>query len=129
MNIIIGRHGMTVKIEFYVRTEKKLVGQHFSAPISDGVMTHTCLDKKMLKYEREFSQIEKEVIVYLNSLAEKKDLDVEVVDLSSFRGKLKAASTGVKTTSMLIIDHERIENPHMEELKRKLKSHFKQVTV
>ena len=129
MNIIIGRHGMTVKIEFYVRTEKKLVGQHFSAPSSDGVMTHTCLDKKMLKYERELSQTEKEVIVYLNSLAEKKGLDVEVVDLSSFRGKLKAASTGVKTTPTLIIDSERIENPNMEALKRKLESHFKQVTV
>lgn len=49
MNIIISRHGMTVKIEFYVKTEKKLVGQHFSTPISDGVMTHTCLDKKILK--------------------------------------------------------------------------------
>ena len=120
---------MTIKIEFYVGTEKKLVGQHFSAPTSDGVMTHTCLDKKMLKYERELSQTEKEVIEYLNSVAEKKDPDVEVVDLSTFRGKLKAASTRVKTTPTLIIDHERIENPNMEELKRKLESHFKQVTV
>jgi pyruvate/2-oxoglutarate/acetoin dehydrogenase E1 component len=120
---------MTSKIEFYVKTEKRLVGQHFSAPVSDGVMTHTCLDKKMLKYERELSQTEKEVIQYLNSLAEKNDLDVEVVDLSTIRGKLKATSTGVKTTPTLIIDHERIENPSMEELKRKLESQFKRLTV
>jgi len=115
---------MTVKIEFYVKTEKKLVGQHFSAPVSDGVMTHTCLDKKMLKYERELSKTEKEVIECLNSLAEKKDVDFEVIDLSTIRGKFKAASIGVRTTPTLIIDHERIENPNMEELKRKLEYQF-----
>ncbi len=62
--------------------------------------------------------------MYLNSLAEKKDFDVEVVDLSSFRGKLKAASAGVKATPTLIIEHERIEKPNMEALKRKLESLF-----
>jgi hypothetical protein len=120
---------MLVKIEFHVKTEKKLVGQHFSTPVSDGVMTHTCLDKKMLKYERELSRSEKEIIEYLNSLAEKMDLDVEVIDLSTVRGRLKAASTGVKSTPVLIIDHERIENPKIDEVKRRLESHFKQVTV
>lgn len=117
---------MPDKIEVYVKTEKKLVGEHFSAPISDGVMTHTCLDKKMLEYQKALPQTEKEVLEYVNNLAEKKDLFVEVIDLSTLKGKLKAATKRVNSTPTIIIGEERIESADPRRLKEKLDLYFNQ---
>jgi len=111
---------MPGKIQVYVKSEKKLVGEHFSAPVSDGVMTHTCLDKKMLEYERALPQNEKEVLEYLNSLAEKKDISVEVIDLSTLKGKLKASANRVNSTPTIIVGQKRIENADTGRFKEKL---------
>jgi hypothetical protein len=112
---------MLGKIQVYVKSEKKLVGEHFSAPVSDGVMTHTCLDKKMLEYEKALPQNEKEVLEYLNNLAEKKDLFIEVIDLSTLKGKLKASVKRVNSTPTVIVGQERIENADSGRFKEKLR--------
>jgi ABC-type lipoprotein export system ATPase subunit len=111
---------MPEKIQVYVKFEKKLVREHLSAPISDGVMTHTCLDKKMLEYEKTLPETEKEVLDYATNLAEKKDLTVEVIDLSALKGRLKASTRGVRGTPTIIVGDERVENVDLTRSKEKL---------
>jgi hypothetical protein len=121
---------MTEKIEVYVKRGKKLVGEYFSAPISDGVMTHSCLSKKMLEYERALPEAEKRVLELVNEFADEKGLQVEVIDTSTIKGKLKATMRGIDKTPAVTIGDERIEEQsNMDRLKEKLESHFKRANA
>jgi hypothetical protein len=114
------------KIELYVRKEKKLVGQYSSGPISDGVMVHSCLSKKMLEYEKALPKADKQALELVSEFAEKKGLLVEVFDVSTLKGKLKAAARGVLKTPTVVVGQERIHVlPDSDQLKEKLETRFK----
>jgi hypothetical protein len=115
------------RIEVYVRTEKKLVGQYISGPISDGVMTHSCLSKKMLQYEKTLTEADKQTLELVNEFAHRKGLLVEVFDLSTLKGKLKAATRGINKTPTIAIGKEQIKvQSDLEQLKEKLETRFKE---
>ena len=117
---------MPDKIEIYVRREKKLVGQYNSEPISDGVMTHSCLSKKMLEFEKALSEADKQALDLINELAERKGLLVEVFDISTLKGRLKAATRGISRTPTIAVGQEQIEaRIGLEQLKERLEAHFK----
>jgi hypothetical protein len=120
---------MADKIEVYVKSEKKLVGEYSSGPISDGVMTHTCLSKKMLEYEKALPEADKKALEFINDFAERKGLLVEVTDVSTFKGKLKASSKGVKKTPTIVVGQERIEESDLKLLRDRLESHFKMASA
>jgi hypothetical protein len=117
---------MTDKIEVYVKTEKKLVGQYTSAPISDGVMTHSCLSKKMLEYEKALPEADKRALELVKEFAEKRGLVVDVFDVSTLKGKLKAGTKGISKTPAIAVGQERIEaTSNIDQLKERLEAHFK----
>ncbi|MGB8780268.1 MAG: hypothetical protein WCD81_06420 [Candidatus Bathyarchaeia archaeon] len=118
---------MADKVEVYVRKEKKLPREYVSTPFSDGVMTCSSLSKKMLEYEKALQEADKWALELANLFEVKRDLQVEVIDVSSLKGKLKATERGISKTPTTAIGQERIEAPsNMERLKEKLKSYFKQ---
>jgi hypothetical protein len=118
---------MPHRIEVYVKTEKKLTGQYMSGPISDGVMTHSCLSKKMLKYERTLPEADKQALEFVNEFADRKGLLVEVFDVSTLKGRLKAATRGISRTPTITVGQEQIEvKSDLEQLKEKLETRFKE---
>jgi len=118
---------MTPKIEIYIKTEKKLAGQYFSPPVSDGVMIHTCLSKKMLEYEKTLPQAEKQILEFMNNYCERKELPIEIIDLSTLKGNLKAKMKGITKTPTIAIDQEQIEAPaNLDTLEQELEAHLKQ---
>jgi hypothetical protein len=118
---------MPNKIEVYVKREKKLVGQYASEPISDGVMTHSCLSKKMLEYEKALPEADKQALELVNEFADRKGLLVEVFDVSTLKGKLKAAARGIGRTPAVVVGQERIEvQSDPDQLMEKLETRFKE---
>jgi len=116
---------MIDKIEVYIKTEKIITGQRVTEPISDGVMKHYCLSKKLLETEKVTPEADKLTLEVVNAFANEKGLDVEVCDMSTPKGKLKAMLKGIKTTPAIIIGELRIEGEHVSEpLKNKLEHYF-----
>jgi hypothetical protein len=117
---------VTEKIEVYVRREKKLVREYVSEPISDGVMTHSCLSKKMLEYEKSLPEPDKQALELVNEFADRRGLVVEVFDVSTLKGRLKAATRGIRRTPTIAVGEEQIEGQsELEHLKEKLEARFK----
>jgi len=118
---------MAEKIEVYVKKGKKLVGEHFTAPMSDGIMTHSCLPHgEMLEYEKALPEVDKKALELVIEFADDKGLQVKVIDTSTIKGKLRAATRGINKTPAVTIGQERIDAPfNMDRLKEKLESHFK----
>jgi 5,10-methylene-tetrahydrofolate dehydrogenase/methenyl tetrahydrofolate cyclohydrolase len=111
------------KIEVYVRKEKTLVGQYVSEPLSDGVMKHYCFSKKVLEYEKAMPEADKLALEVVNKFAEAKSLKVEVLDVSTLKGKLKASFKGIRKTPVVIVGRSRIEGEQTSKLlKSKLES-------
>lgn len=117
---------MVDKIEVYIRNEEVVTGQAIiGRPMSDGVSMHYCTAKETLKTEKVMSEASRLALEVANEFAKEKGLNVEVYDVSTFKGKLKAILRGIKTTPAIIIGKARIEGEHSSELlKSKLKSHF-----
>jgi len=115
---------MVDKIEVYIRTEEVVTGQAIiGRPMSDGVTTHYCTSRETLKTEKITPEADKLVLEVVNEFADEKGLDVEVYDVSTFKGRFKASVKGVKTTPTIIIGKARIEGEsNLELLKNKLKS-------
>jgi hypothetical protein len=118
---------MASKIEIYVKKEKKLAGEHFTTPISDGVMSHSCLPHgAMLEYEKALPDADKRALELVCEFADKKGVLVEVCDVSTVRGKLKAAARGIRKTPAVVWGQERIEaKSDPEQLKEELETRFK----
>jgi hypothetical protein len=117
---------MADKIEVYVKREKKLAGERFAAPMSDGVMRHSCLPHgAMLEYEKALPEADKRTLELVNEFAERKALQVEVFDISTFKGKLKATARRIEKTPTIVAGQERIEAESSPDiLKEKLEAHF-----
>lgn len=121
---------MADKIEIYVKTQKQLIGQHHSVPVSDGVMIHSCLSKKMLEYEKTLPEQEKRVVDLVNNFADKRGLIIEIVDVSTYKGKLRAAMKGIGKTPTVLAGQERIETQRgLQQLESLLESHFKNASA
>jgi hypothetical protein len=107
---------MTDKIEVYVRTEKIIVGQYTSEPISDGVIKHDCLSKKVMEYEMRMPETDSEALRIVKDLARKKGVRVEVHDVSKLKDRLNAARKGIGKTPVIVVGKNRIEGESAPEL-------------
>jgi hypothetical protein len=117
---------MIDKIEVYVRNEEVVTGQTIiGRPMSDGLTTHYCTAKEALKTERVMPEADRLTLAVVYDFANAKELKVEVHDVTTFKGKLKASLKGIKTTPTIIIGKLRIEGEQSSELlKSKLESYF-----
>jgi hypothetical protein len=97
---------MIDKVEVYVRNEEVVVGQTIiGRPIAD----HWCTAKDTLKTEKVMPETDRIALEVVNEIAREKGIKVEVFDVSSFRGNLKAKSMGVKKTPTVVIGKNKIE--------------------
>jgi hypothetical protein len=113
------------KIEVYVRKEKVLVGQFVVGPVSDGTFHHACLSKKMLEYEKVTPEADRVALEVVNKVAEEKGLQVEVLDVSTFKGRLMASLKDINKTPVIVIGENRIEGEQTPQLLRsKLESYL-----
>jgi len=105
---------MADKIEVYIRNKEFLVQRIFVRGPSD----HPCMDRESLIYERSMPDVDRLALEVVNDFAKEKDLQVEVCDVSTFKGKLKASLKGIDRTPTIIICKSRIEGELASELLR-----------
>lgn len=116
---------MIDKIQVYIRKKKALVGQVVVDPVSDGTFHHACLSRKMLEYEKVASEADKVALAAVNNFAEEKGLRVEILDISTFKGRLRASFKDINKTPVIVIGRNRIEGEQTPQLLRsKLESYL-----
>lgn len=112
---------MIEKIEVYIRNAEVPVRAGFVR----GPVDHPCLDANVVKIERVISEADRRALEVVNEFAREKDLQVEICDVETFRGRLKAGVKGVSKTPVVIVGQSRIEGEHSSaQLKSKLKQCF-----
>ena len=116
---------MIDKIQVYVRKRKTLVGQVVVGPVSDGTFHHACLSRKMLEYEKVASETDRVALEAVNNFAEERGLRVEVLDTSTFKGRLRAYLKGIDKTPVIALGKNIIEGEQTPQLLRsKLESYL-----
>jgi hypothetical protein len=105
---------MAGKIEVYIRNKEVPVKRTFVRGPSD----HPCLDTESLIYERIMPDVDRLALEVVNNFAKEKGLQVEVCNVSTFKGKLKASLKGIDKTPTIIIGKSRIEGELASELLR-----------
>lgn len=103
------RDFMANKIEIHIRNEKVIVGQRIIEPVSDGIVRHQCLSKKVLGTEKIMTEADKLALETVNEFAEEKGLLVKVYDVLSYKGRLRAILRGIRRTPTVLIGKGRIE--------------------
>jgi glutaredoxin len=81
----------------------------------------------MLEYEKTLPQPDKQILEFMNTYCEQKELPIEIIDLSTLKGRLKAKINGITKTPTITIDQKQIETqPDLDTLKQKLETQLKQ---
>jgi hypothetical protein len=110
---------MADRIEIYIKNEKIVVSEGFVRPVID----HPCLDRNISRVQRILSENDRLALEFTEQFANDKGLPVEVYDVHTFKGKLKAWLKGISTTPTIIVGTSRIEGELTpEQLKCKLQS-------
>jgi hypothetical protein len=110
---------MAERIEIYIKNEKVAVPVGFVRPVID----HPCLDRNISRVQRILSENDRLALEFTEQFANDKGLPVQVYDVHTFKGKLKAWLKGIRTTPTIIIGTSRIEGELTpEQLKCKLQS-------
>jgi len=115
---------MVLKIEVYIKGEEVVVGSEMiGQPVSDGVTTHYCTINQALKREELMPEADRLALEIVNKFASEKGLKVEVCDISTFKGKMKARLKNVRVTPTILIGERRIESEdELRQLRSKLES-------
>ena len=110
------------QIEVFVKKKKSVSRQYVTPPVSDGYVHHGCMSKQVTEYDEVLPEADKIVLEIANQFASERDMQVKVYDVSTFTGKFKALSKGIKKTPTLIIGKEKIDDITPESIRGKLKS-------
>jgi hypothetical protein len=106
-------------IEVYIKTEQAIISQAvIGRPMSDGVTTHYCTVRETAKEEKAMSEADRLALEVMKDFADSKGARLEVCDVSTFRGKLRARLKGIKTTPAIVIGRARIEGDQVSKLSR-----------
>lgn len=101
---------MPSKILLFIKSEEVAVGQTFiGRPMSDGVQTHWCTFKETVKTERVIPDADAVVLNVVRKIANEKGLALEIIDVSSFKGKVKAKMKGIKKTPAIVLGKRKLE--------------------
>jgi len=88
-------------------------------PLAAGGTVHYCTVKELANTEtgKIFSEEDETALQLVKKLAKEKCLNVQIIDVTSFKGKMKALLRRVKTTPTIIFGKNRIVGvPRREEL-------------
>jgi hypothetical protein len=109
---------MLDKIKVYVKNEEVDIGHAvIGFPIPDYGM---CSWKDTFKTEKVMSEADRITLEVVNEVAKEKGVKVELIDVSTFSGKLKAKRAGVKETPTIIVGENKIEGIPEKEQNLKL---------
>jgi hypothetical protein len=112
---------MVEKIEVYIRSAEVPV----QAVFVRGPVDHPCLDENVVKTERVISEADRRALEVVNEFAREKGLKVEICNVETFGGKLKAGVKRISKTPVVIVGQSRIEGEHSSaQLKSKLTQCF-----
>ncbi len=108
------------KIEVYIKNEKVPLIQGVSHPLDE----HPCLDRNISRTESVLSDRDKLALTCVDQFASERSLPVEVYDVHTYRGRLRAFLKGIRTTPTVVVDKQRFEGKELtvEQLRKKLKS-------
>ena len=105
-----------------MKRNSPLVRKHIDLIWRDNLLF---LVQKELEIQKALQEADKWALELANGFEVKRDLQVEVINVSSLEGKLKATARGISKTPTTAIGQERIEaSSNMERLKQKLGSYF-----
>ncbi len=110
-----------MKIEVFVRsaeirTDHAIMGR----PISDGVTTHYCTVNETAKVGRAYFEADQLVLEALKENAQISESDLEIVDVATAKGRLKALFKHVRETPAVIVDGVKTEGHQALEFVRNL---------
>jgi hypothetical protein len=113
---------MVDKIEVYIRNEEVVAGDTVGGEV---VGEHGCTVIRCVKTEKVMPEADKIALSVATEFAKEKSLNVEVCNVSTVKGKLKASLKGIKTTPTIVVGDLKIEGEHTPDmLKSKLETHF-----
>lgn len=108
-------------IEVYIRTEEVLTSKAIMGrPISDGVTTHYCTIRETAKKEKIMPEADRFALEVVKEFADSKGVRLEVCDVSTFRGKLRARSKGIKAIPTILVGGVRIEGEQVSKPSRSI---------
>jgi hypothetical protein len=96
---------MVKKICVYIKNVNVISTQGFVRPLAD----HYCTDRTVSKTERILPESDELTLKIVKEFAKEKGLDVEVCNVHTFTGKLKARIRGVRVTPTVLLSQSRIE--------------------
>jgi hypothetical protein len=105
---------MIGRIEVYIKNEDVAVSQGVSRPAMD----HPCLDRELLQTERVTPESDRLALMIAEEFANQNELSLNVYDVHTLRGKIRATLKGIKKTPTIIIGESRIEGTLAPELIR-----------
>lgn len=101
---------MLETIEVYIRAEEVLTNEATTgAPLFDGVTTHYCTMKQTAKKEKIIPEADGWALEIVREFAASKGMHLEVWDVSTLKGKLKAKAEGIKTIPTMLVGGFRLE--------------------
>lgn len=112
-NIIV--KDMAGTLQVYVRGEQKLAAENVLVYVETG---HPCSGTKSvtkLKKEAILPESNRQVISIARKLAEEKGMKLQIYDVSSKEGRLRALLAGVNETPIIIVRNQRITENITEE--------------
>lgn len=112
-NIIV--RDMVGTLQVFVRGEPKLAAENVLRYVEAG---HPCSGTKSaitLKKEHVLPESHRQVISIASKLAEEKGMKLEVYDVSSRRGRLRALLAGVNETPAMIVGNQKVTENITEE--------------
>ncbi len=85
---------MAGKIQIYIKNEEVPVTQGVTRPLAD----HYCTDREIVKTEKVMTDSDSQALNIVEEFANEKGMLVEIYDINTTTGKLKASLRGVRTT-------------------------------
>jgi hypothetical protein len=117
------------KIEIYVKIEKVGVNLKPDRPATDAFQPRMSrwgwpsVDGQLSRVTMVMSENDELALKCAQEFADSEGLLIEVCDINTFRGKIRAQMKGVKTTPTIVIGRSRVEGKFTpEQLKNKLRN-------
>ena len=114
----MGKH-----IEIYVITKEVVTQTSLEGrPLPGAGDVHYCSVKEISKTEKIISEPEKTALALVHDFAREYDLEIQVIDVASLKGKLRARQKGINSTPTIVVGKNRLIGvPKKDELETLLR--------
>jgi hypothetical protein len=105
-------------IEVYIKTKEVVTQTSLEGrPLAAGESVHYCSVKEIAKTEKMISEEEQAALTLTKTFANIGKFHVDVIDVASLKGKLRAKLKGIKSTPTIIVQNKQLVGvPKKEEI-------------